>query len=378
MSEERRQMTHQLPDFNGYFRVISRQKKTILLLTAIAAVVAVICSILLPNIYTARAKILPSQQQSSMMSSMMMQGALANLAGDLVTDKSPAKLYAELLKVESLRDPLIDRFKLTEVYDKKFRQDIYKLLNKKVSIQTGKEGIITIAVDDKDPKRAAALANAFVEELQKMTVTLNTTGAGNNRVFLEERLSRAKVDLEKSADSLKKFQEKNKAISFPEQAVGAIKGIASLEAQVTEKEVELAILRRTLTDSSQQVKNMRTAIANLRSQIVRYESGKGGGAVPMLGSAPGLAKEYLQVMREFKTNEMIAELLAKQYEMARLSEANDVSPVQIIQKATIPEKKSKPARAKIVLTTAFVTLFFSIFGILTLEYIKKPVRANES
>jgi len=378
MSEERRQMTHQLPDFTGYFRVISRQKKTILLLTAIAAVVAVICSILLPNIYTARAKILPSQQQTSIMSSMMMQGPLANLAGDLVTDKSPAKLYAEILKVESLRDPIIDRFKLNDVYDKKYRQDVHALLNKKVSILTGKEGIITIAVDDKDPRRAADLANAFVEELQKMTVTLNATGAGNNRAFLEERLSRAKVDLEKSADSLKKFQEKNKAISFPEQAAGAIKGIAELEAQLTEKEVQLAILRRTLTDSNQKVKNMRTAIANLKSQIAKYESGKGGGAVPMLGSAPELAKEYIQVMREFKTNEMIAELLTKQYEMARLSEANDVSPIQVIQKATIPEKKSKPARARIVLTTAFVALFFSIIGILSREYIKKPIRADES
>jgi len=353
-----------------YFHIVNRYRKKIIIITLLSSLIAAIYSLFLSNIYTAKAKILPLQQQTNMLSSAMMQGALANVPGDLFTEKTPSKLYAELLKVESLRDPIIDRYKLLDVYKKKYRQDVQAEFNAKVSIITGKEGIITVLVEDKDPKRAAGMANDLIEELQKMTVKFNSSGAGNNRAFLEERLAKAKANLEISADTLKKFQEKNKALSFTDQAAGSIKGIAELEAQVADKEIQLAMLRRTLTDSMQEVKNLKTVIANLKAQIARYESGKGGGVVPMLGSAPELAKEYLTVLRGFKTSEAIVELLTKQYEMAKMSEANDVPTLQVLQKATPPERKSRPARAKIVLTAAFVTLFFSIIAVLILEATK--------
>lgn len=366
------------PDPVHYFHVVARYKKKIIAVTLLTAILAAIYSLFLPNIYTARAKILPLQQQSNMLPSALMQGAMANIPGDLFTDKTPAKLYAELLKIESLRDPIIERYKLFDLYKRKYRQDVQARLNENIAIITGKEGIITVAVDDRDPKRAAGMANDLIAELQKMTVTFNTTGAGNNRAFLEERLAKAKANLEISADTLKKFQEKNKALSFTDQAAGSIKGIAELEALVADKEVQLALLRRTLTDSTPEVKNLKTVIANLKAQIARYESGKGGGVVPKLGSAPELAKEYLTVMRGFKTSEAIVELLTKQYEMAKMSEANDVPTLQVLQKAVAPERKSRPARARIVLTAAFVALFFSITGVLLFECIKKPLPANES
>jgi len=366
------------PDPAHYFQIIVKYKKKIIAITLTTALIAAVYSLFLSNIYTATTKILPLQQQTSMLPSALMQGAMANIPGDLFTEKTPAKLYAELLKIDSLRDPIIERYKLFDIYKKKYRQDVQAKLNENVAIITGKEGIITVAVDDKDPKRAAAMANDLIEELQKMTVKSNTTGAGNNRAFLEERLAKAKTNLEIAADNLKNFQEKNKALSFTDQAAGSIKGIAELEAQVADKEVQLALLRRTLTDSTPEVKNLNTVIANLKAQIARYESGKGGGVVPMLGSAPELAKEYLTVLRSFKTNEAIVELLTKQYEMARISEANDVPTLQVLQKAVVPEKKSRPARAKIVLTAAFLALFFSITGVLLFECIKKPLPANEA
>jgi len=293
------------PDPVHYFHVVVRYKKNIITITLLTSILAAIYSLFLPNIYTARAKILPLQQQTSMLPSALMQGAMANIPGDLFTEKTPAKLYAELLKIESLREPIIERYNLLAVYKKKYRQDVQAKLNENVAILAGKEGIITVAVDDKDPKRAAAMANDLIEELQKMTVKSNSTGAGNNRAFLEERLTKAKAELDIAADNLKKFQEKNKALSFTDQAAGSIKGIAELEAQVADKEVQLALLRRTLTDSMAEVKNLKTVIANLKAQIARYESGKGGGVVPMLGSAPELAKEYLTVLLSFKTNEAI-------------------------------------------------------------------------
>jgi uncharacterized protein involved in exopolysaccharide biosynthesis len=357
------------PDPVHYFDVIGKYKKNIAILTLSTAIIAAIYSLTIPNIYTAESKILPLQQQTNMLSSAMMQGALANMPGDLFTEKTPARLYAELLKIKTLRDPIIDRYKLLDVYKRKYRQDVYAALNANISIVVGKEGIITVTVDDKDPKRAAGMANDLIDELQKMTVKFNVTGAGNNRAFLEERLAKAKSNLEASAEVLRKYQEKNKTLSFTDQAAGSIKGIAELEAQVADKEVQLALMRRTLTDSMPEVKNMKIVIASMKSQISRYEQGKGGGVVPRLGSAPELAKEFLAVMRDFKTNEVIVEQLNKQYEMSRISEANNVPTMQVLQKAIPPERKSRPKRAKIVLTTAFVALFFSVTLVLFYEYV---------
>lgn len=298
-----------------------------------------------------------------------LQGALGNIPGDLFSDKSPSKLYAELLKLDTLRYPIIDKYNLVTVYKKKLRQSVLAKMNRNISVSTGKEGIITVRVDDTDPKRAADMANDLINELRTLTVRLNNTGAGNNRIFLEESLAKAKVNLNSAAENLKKFQEAHKTLSFTEQAAGSIKGVAELEAQVAEKEVQLAMLRRSLTDTMPEVKNLKTIIANMKAQIARYEQGKGGGVVPKLGSAPELAKEYLSVMREYKTKEVIVDLLNKQYEMARIAEVNDVPSLQVLQKALPPEVKSKPARLKMILTSSVIALFFSVILVLILDAI---------
>jgi len=297
------------------------------------------------------------------------QGAAAGLAGELLGDKSPAKLYAELLKLDSLRDPIIDRFKLMELYRKNFRQDVQKVLRENVSVQVGKEGIITVSVAEKDPARAADMANAFVEELQRLTVRLNITGAGSNRAFLEERIAKVKVELDETENRLKKFQTDYRALSAPQQAESTVRTLSALTAQLNTQEIELSMMRRGMAESSQEVKNLKQSIAALRAQIARYESGSGSGIVAGFGAIPEREKLYLNLMRSFKTSEATYELLSKQLELAKVSEANEVSTIQVIQKALPPERKSRPERAKIVLAYTFTAFLFAVTLAVLQEYL---------
>jgi len=355
--------------FLRFFQIVVSRKKMISLVTGTTALLTVVITLLLPKTYVATTKLYAPQQQPGGLSSIVAQGAAAGLAGELLGDKSPAKLYAELLKLDSLRDPIIDRFKLMELYRKNFRQDVQKVLRENVSVQVGKEGIITVSVAEKDPARAADMANAFVEELQRLTVRLNITGAGSNRAFLEERIAKVKVELDETENRLKKFQTDYRALSAPQQAESTVRTLSALTAQLNTQEIELSMMRRGMAESSQEVKNLKQSIAALRAQIARYESGSGSGIVAGFGAIPEREKLYLNLMRSFKTSEATYELLSKQLELAKVSEANEVSTIQVIQKALPPERKSRPERAKIVLAYTFTAFLFAVTLALVQEYL---------
>lgn len=364
------------PGLIDYVKVIARRRRMIFLATLAAAMISLVYSLFLPNIYTAKTMILPAQDDKGMMSAMMAQlGGLATLAGGAgvsIGGSTTVDLYVTMLRSEAVKDPVIDRFKLMEVYKDKYRTETYRALDKNAAIVAGKkDGVITITVDDKDPKRAAEIANAYVEELGHLAIRLNVTGAGQNRSFLEERLSKARAELARAEENLKAFQAKNKAVQVTAQAEASIKGVAEMRAQLAAQEVQLATYRRQFTDTSQEVKNLATSVSNLRAQLARLEGGGGNGAIPSVGSVPTIGQEYVRLMREFKIQESLVELLTKQYEMAKLSEAKDVSPLQVILKAKVPEKKSKPARLKIVLMVTSIALFFSIICSLILENLER-------
>jgi tyrosine-protein kinase Etk/Wzc len=356
------------PDLLDYLAILIKRWKLIVGITATVTIVTIIHSLTLPNIYTAKTKMLPPQQSSGLLSAAMMQGALGAALGgsDILGDSKATKLYSELLKVEALRDPIIERFKLQELYKNKYRQDVYKMLNKNVIITAGKEGIITISVDDTDPKRATEMANAFVDELKKISSKMAMTGAGNTKAFLEERIAKTKDELTQTENNLKAFQQKYKTLDATNQGAASAGAIASLTAQLTSQEIQLAVLRRTYAESSQEVKTLRQAISVLQEKIARLESG-GTGSLAGLEKASERGQEYLHLMRKFKVTEAVYETLTRQYEMARLNAENDVSTIQVIQKALVPERKSKPARSKMVITACFAAFFFSVLLVFVLE-----------
>lgn len=341
-----------------YLQVIAKRSKMIIGITTAAFIIAVVCSLMLPKIYSSTTLILPPQQDQGLSSLMTGQmGGMNTLASSLLGGSSSGDLYVGILKSDAVKDMIIDRFNLMDAYKQKYRLDMYEVLDSKVNISLGKkDGIISITVEDKDPNRAAKIANAYVEDLKRLTASMNITGAGLNRNYYENSLQKAKIELAKAEDSLKSFQLKNKVVDVPAQTQASIAGVANLKAQLAVQEVQLASLSRLFTDESQEVKSANASISSLKRQIAGLESNTSStSSIPSMGAVPALGEQYLRLMREFKMQEAIVELLAKQYEIAKINEANDVSAIQVIQSARVPDKKNKPKRTMIVISATLIS-----------------------
>lgn len=346
-----------------FFDTIIRRKTIIIRLSFVVFISSIIVSLTLPKTYTATTRFIPPQQDQNAIGLMLGQlgGGMASFASDILGGSSTADLYVGILKTEAVKDVIIDKFSLMKVYDEKYRVDTYRDLDDKVEIVSGKkDGIISITVEDKDPKRAADIANAYVIELGKLTSNLSINGAKQNKKFLENRLDKVKSDLTKAENSLKIFQENNKTVDVGEQAKATIASIAELQAKLASAETQLEIYRTQFTDANQEVINVKSTIKDIKTQISRLEKKTNIGAIPSVGSMPSLAQQYVRLMRDYKMQETLLELLLKQYEMAKLTEANDVAAIQVIQAARIPDKKTKPKRAAIVLITTFLGMGISV------------------
>ena len=347
-----------------YFEIVVKHQKMTVRLTLAAFVIALISSLLMSDMYNSTAMIIPPPQDGGLMGLMMNQvggGGIASLAGDIMGKGSSADFYASIVKCEDVEDKVIDHFNLMKVYDQQKRNNLYKIIDHIVTVEVGKkDGIISISVLDKDPKRAADMANFFVDELGKLAAGLGVTGAAQDRAFAESRLAKAKMDLVRAEDAIKGFQTQSKAIDIVEQAKGTIKGIGDLEGQLASEEVKLAGLLRIFTEASQEVKNERLVIANLKAHIGKFEGSHSESAVPGIASVPALGENYVRLTREFKTQEMLVELLTKQLEISKFTEAKNLPTIQVIQRAKVPDKKAKPQRMVIVLMTTFLALIGSL------------------
>lgn len=264
-------------------------------------------------------------------------GALAGLAGGSV--KSSADQYVALMTSVTVSDRIIDAFDLMKVYEQEYRSDTRKILSKTVSINAGKkDGLITIEVDDKDPKRAAAMANAYVDGLRYMTSNLAVSEAQQRRVFFETKLGETKEKLTQAQIALQASGFNPGAIKTEPKA--AAEAYARVQAEVTAAEVKLKSLRSMLADSASEVVQQLALLSALRGQLDRIERS----SQPASENA-----DYITRYREFKYQETLFELFARQYENARLDESREGTLIQVVDPAAVPDKKSKPKRAFIVL-----------------------------
>jgi uncharacterized protein involved in exopolysaccharide biosynthesis len=363
-NREQVKATHQLDEEEinllDLIWIIAKNSKMIVLLTGAAVVLSGITSLLLPNIYCAKTEILLSQQdQGGKLTSMAQMEGLAGFAGDMLAGESTIDLYVEILRSEALKDIIIDRFHLMDVYDKESRLDTYKTFDDNLST-VNEAGVLSISVEDRDPKRSTDITNALVEELEKVTVKLNIVGAERNKKFFEKRLVKSKVDLAKAEDKLKAYQAKNKALDVTEQTKATIEGVARLKAELTVKEVQLASLRAYMTDENDEIKTIKASIINLKERIDSMEGSGSGSSILTVGAVPALGQEYLRLTRDLKIQESIFELLTNQYEMAKLYEAKDFPGIYILQQARIPDKKVKPKRLLIVIIYTLFAFLLSI------------------
>ena len=346
--------------------VIVQHKKMIILTCVTTFIVACGLTLLMPNIYTATARILPSQEDSGGLSSMLgSMGGLASLAG-ISSGGGKGELYVGMLKSRTVSDAIIERFDLMKHYEWNSRSGAYSAMAGMAKFSLGKDdGILSVSFEDEDPALAADIANAYVEELQKLNVKINLNNAGRERLFLEDRLKLVKRDLANAEDALKEFQEKNKAIRIDDQASAIIGAIASLKGELASKEVELGVLLSSQTEQNPQVVALREGIIQIKEQISKMERSPQGNEVSgdiflATSEVPELGIQYARLLRDFKVQETLFELLTKQYEVAKISEAKSTSTIQILDNATPPDGKSKPKRAMIVILATFCAGFVSL------------------
>ena len=314
----------------------------------------------IPPTFTAKTQFLPPQQQQSSSASMLASlGALGGLAGAATGLKSPADLYIAFMKSVSVQDALIERFKLVEKYEAKLKTDARMALNGSVRIMSGKNWLISVEVDDKDPKFAAVLANAHVEELRNLLGRLAVTEAQQRRMFFEKQLQVTKENFSK-ADLALKASGINSSV-LKSSPASAVEAVARLKAGISVHEVKLGTMRNYLTESSPDFKQALSELASLKSQLAKAEKEE---------PASQGTSDYVARYREFKYQETMFELLVKQFELAKLDESREGAVIQVVDIAEPPEREAKPKKAMI----AIIATLASGFALLLFVFVRSALK----
>jgi tyrosine-protein kinase Etk/Wzc len=358
-----------------YLVVILKHKKLITGVTLACALITAVISLIMPPIYKAETQILPPQASNSGIASQVLSqlGGASGLIGSSLGISSTNDQYIGMLKSRTVYDYIIDRFGLMELYKAKYREDARNTLDNSVTIENGKDEIISLSVEDEDPKRAAEIANAFIEKLKEITQTLAVTEASKRRLFFEEELRKIKENLIKSEEAMKGLQEKTGAISIDEQAKAVIESIADLRAQIAAKEVEIMVMKTYTEPKNPDLQKAQDVLKGMKEQLQAFEAKSGENADPLMptGRMPQVGTDYTRMLREVKYQETLFALMAQQYEIARVDEARDAIIIQVLDKALPPTKKAKPKRVLMVAIATFTGFFLAIFTAFFMEYMEK-------
>ena len=348
--------------------VLAERKKVVLWTTALFAVFSVIVSFLLPKWYTATVTLLPPQQNSSLSAAMASQlgnlGALSSLAGGSLGLKNPNDMYVGMLKSRTVEDAMIQNFGLMHDYNKRYLSQARKAFERHATVDgSGKDGLIHISVEARDPNRAAALANGYVDQFRKLSEHLAITEASQRRMFFEQQLEQAKDNLATAEESLKKTQQETGLIQLDSQARALIESAATLRAQIAAKEVQIQSMRTFATNENAQLVQAQQELDGLRAQLTKLggsDEGLDSGLLVPKGRVPGAGLEYVRKLREVKYHETIFEILARQFEAAKLDEAKQGAVIQVVDAAVPPDRKSFPQSTLIVLVATAVGLLVGV------------------
>lgn len=327
-----------------------------------ALLVSIVVAFLIPVRYQSVTRLMPPDDQSSSglgmlaaMASSSGTGGLAGVAGDLLGIKSSGDLFVGVLGSDTLQDDLVQEFQLMKVYHDSKIEDARKDLAEHTAISADrKSGIIAIAVTDHDPKRAAAMAQAYVSDLNMLVAQLSTSSARRERIFLEERLKSVKVDLDSAEQNFSIFASKNTAIDIPEQGKAMVDAAAALQGQLIAAQAELSGLQQIYTDNNVRVRAAQAHVEELQKKLNEIggagtgsDSANANSLYPSIRKLPLLGVPYADLYRQTKIQETVYELLTQQYELAKVQEAKEIPTVKVLDPAMVPTKKSFPPRAVI-------------------------------
>jgi capsule polysaccharide export protein KpsE/RkpR len=363
--------------------------------TLCGLILATIIAFLLPKQYLSTARLMPPEKDTggplAMMASMAGSGnsggssdsGLGQVASDLLGSKSEGALYVMVLQGRTIADSLIQRFDLRKVYGVQYWMDARKRLASHTEIaEDRKSGVIVIKVTDRDPRRAAQLAQAYVEELNRLVATVSTSAARRERIFIEQRLTSAKQDLDTAAKQFSEFASQNTAIDIPEQARAMVDAAAILQGQLIAARSDVEGLSQIYTDSNVRLRSARARVEEIQRQLVKMGGdnasfGSGGDGpifdpssvskslnpndiYPPIRKLPLLGVRWADLYLQNKIQEKVYELLTSQYEVSKIEEAKETPSVQVYDVAEIPERKSSPPRLLIMVLGAIFSCFIGM------------------
>ncbi|UCF78667.1 MAG: hypothetical protein JSW03_11430 [Candidatus Eiseniibacteriota bacterium] len=367
-------------DFYRLVFVVTKWRRFIVRTTLLVCAFTVVVLLLLPNWYTATTSILPPERETSFMglASSLLQG-VSLLGGQemiLPAFATPSHVYASILKSRTVVESIVQEYDLKRTYKCDTVEEAMRECLSHTSIKVGPEGFVTLSFEDKDRMRAAQIANSFVELLNEINMEVSSSRARSTRVFLGERLEESLENLQGAEDSLRSFQETNRAISLDAQMEAQIRNVAELEGRLAMAEIELGLLRSTLRAGHPEIVRKQMEIAEVKRKIGTLNLGEPGsddyGTVALpFAEVPKLGLEFGRLLRNVKIQETLFGLLTEQYEQAKIQEARDTPTIQILDVAKPPEKKSRPKRLIILAIAAGLSLVFSMLYASAAEHLEQ-------
>ncbi len=352
--------------------ILARRKNVIFATAGIFAIVAAIVSLILPKAYTATVTLLPPQQNSSMGALLTSQlgnlGGMAALAGGSLGLKNPNDMFVAMLKSRTVEDGMVQHFGLMQEYRSTYLSDARKAFERHVVVDgSNKDGLIHISMEDRDPNRAAELANGYVEQFRGLSEHLAITEASQRRLFFERQLEQAKNNLADAEEALKKTEQTTGLIQLDSQARALIESAATLRAQIAAKEVQLQAMETYATTENAQYLQTQRELEGLRAQLAKLGGSEEGDDASLLvpkGRVPEAGLQYVRKLRDVKYYETIFDILARQFELAKLDEAKQGAVIQVVDAAVPPDKRSFPKRSLIVLGAIVVGFIVGAFVVL--------------
>jgi len=336
---------------------------------------------LIPKHYKSTTQLMPPDSSDS--PGMAMIGALAAgggggagggltsglgaLAGDILGLKNTGEEFVGILRSRTVQDRLVARFNLQDVYSTKYEEDACRELSDNTGVsEDRKSGIITIEVSDRDPQRATAIAQGYVDELNRLAAEVSTSSAHRERVFLEGRLQEVRRDLNKASVDFSEFASKNTAIDIEEQGKAMVEAAAGLQGELIASQSELKGLEQIYAPSNVRIRSVKSRIAELQAQLDKLGGPSNGipdksvpgapPAYPTIRQLPVLGVRYFDLFREAKIQEAVYEALTQQYEMSKVQEAKETPTVKVLDAASLPQTKSFPPRILIIMMITVLSL----------------------
>ncbi len=365
-----------------YLRLLWEHRRLLAQIVLYGLLASTLVAFVVPTRYESTARLMPPDNQSASglaaAAAAMSSGAggLAGIAGDVLGLKGTSDVFVGILTSRTIQDKLIQQFDLKKLYGDRRMEDARKVLAARTGISVDRKSqIIAITVTDHDPKRAAAMGEAYVAELNRLVAELSTSSARRERIFLEERLKAVSQDLEAAEKDFSQFSSKNTAIDIKEQGRAMVEEAATLQGQYIAAQSELEGLKQIYTDNNVRVRSVRARIAELKRQLEELggkgeqasepSSGEGNYLYPSIRKLPLLGVTYADLYRRTRVQEAVYESLTKEYELAKVQEVKEIPTVKVLDSPNIPERKSFPPRLLIVfLGTAFTVALATtwVFG----------------